>query len=159
MKSLLNDLAPRERLLLSIAGILTISVIFVLAVVRPVLAAHSDAGMRYENSARALDVVAGGVWKLPSEAGGTLARPALNTDELRRRVTQVAQETGLALTQLRSEEDGSVAVVFRDVDSRLVFAFLQVLSSREEVNPTVANINRTEEGRVSASFEFEGLAQ
>ena len=76
--------------------------------------------------------------------------------DLRRQVTAAAQQTGLLLTQLRSEEDGAVSVVLRDVDPRLVFAFLQLLSTRDGIAPRTATFSQSDGDRVSASFVLVG---
>jgi type II secretory pathway component PulM len=150
------ELAPREKLLLMVAGLLTVIVIGWLAVARPILAANAEARTRQNASARALDVVATGLPLLSRDAAAPGQGPAMESGDMRRQVTAAAQQTGLLLTQLRSEEDGAVSVVLRDVDPRLVFAFLQLLSTRDGIAPRTATFSQSDGDRVSASFVLVG---
>lgn len=149
------ELAPREKLLLVLAGLLTVLVIGWLAVARPILAANAEARTRQSASARALDVVATGLPLLSRDAAAP-GGAAMESGDMRRQVTAAAQQTGLLLTQLRSEEDGAVSVVLRDVDPRLVFAFLQLLSTRDGIAPRTATFSQSDGDRVSASFVLVG---
>lgn len=159
MKAWFDELAPRERLLLVLAGGLTVLLAIWFLAVSPLLGARAEAERRYETSARALDLVADGVRRVSPSQGDAPAGPQLSQDELRRRVTDASQQTGLALIQMRSETDGAITAVFRDVDPRLVFAFLELLATRDGIEPTSAVMNRTEGGLVSASFSFQGAGQ
>lgn len=159
MKAWLEDLAPRERLLLGLAAGLTLLLALWFLVVAPLWAGHAEAERRYDASARALDIVADGVRRISPTQETNPSAPQKSQDELRRLVTVASQETGLALMQVRSESDGQITAVFRDVDPRLVFAFLQILSARDGIEPSAAVMNRSEEGLVSASFSFQGAEQ
>lgn len=159
MKAWFDDLAPRERLLLGLAAGLTLLLALWFLLIAPLRAAHAEAERRHEASARALDIVVDGVSRItPTQTASTTA-PQRSQDELRRLVTSASQETGLALMQVRSETDGAITAVFRDVDPRLVFAFLQLLSARDGIEPSAAVMNRSDEGLVSASFSFQGAGQ
>lgn len=149
-----EELAPREKLLLAIAGILTLIVFGGLFVVQPVLSANSAARLRQSASARALDVVATGLPMLSSDTSFPGQRGEGDGADMRRQITTAAQQTGMLLTQLRSEGDGAVSVVLREVDPRQVFAFLQLLATREGIEPRSATFNQTGGGLVSASFVF-----
>lgn len=151
-----DELAPREKLLLAVAGLLTVAVIGWLAVARPILTANAEAHTRQSASARALDVVAAGLPQLSRDAAVPGQAVTMDSGDMRRQVTAAAQQTGLLLTQLRSEEDGAVSVVLRDVDPRLVFAFLQLLSTRDGITPRTATFSQADGGRVSASFVLVG---
>lgn len=159
MKAWLDDLAPRERLLLGLAAGLALLLAIWFLAISPLLATRADAERRYEASARALDLVADGVRRVAPSEGDMPAGPQLSQDELRRRVTDASQQTGLALMQMRSETDGAITAVFRDVDPRLVFAFLELLATRDGIHPSAAVMNRAEGGLVSASFSFQGASQ
>ncbi|MEO0467829.1 MAG: type II secretion system protein GspM [Pseudomonadota bacterium] len=153
-----DDLVPRERLLVLVAGALTVLVSVWVFVVVPSLAANENARIRYQSSALALDTVATGLAQIEetqtgAQQGGDVE---LDADHVRWRVIETAQFLGLAPNQLRSETDGSVSAVFRDADPRLVFAYVQLLSTRESIVPRTASISRSENGRVVASFEFVG---
>lgn len=159
MMEWLQERSPREKALLIGAIILTAIILFTLIVVGPVLRANSDANLRYQNTARALDSVVLGINQIQAaqvRGRSEVASAVLSPDQIRARIVASAQTTGLAPTQLRNESDGSVSAVFRDTDSRLLFAFLQLLSTREGVTPKVATLTRTENGLVSATFEFVG---
>ena len=156
MRAWFDDLEPRERLLLLVAGVLTLVVAVWLIVVMPTVSANQAAHQRYDASARALDVVAAGLAQVDKNqvAAGDVAEQ--DADHLRWRVVDSAQFLGLEPAQLRSENDGSVSAVFRDTDPRLVFAYLQLLSTRESIIPRTANLSRADNGRITASFEFIG---
>lgn len=158
MRAWFEDLAPRERLLLFVAGGLTLIVGVWVFLVMPSISANAEARERYEANARALDVVAAGLAQIdPAQAvGGNDPAEEQDADYLRWRVVETAQFLGLQPSQLRSETDGSVSAVFRDTDPRLVFAYLQLLSTRESIIPRTANISRSDNGRVIATFEFQG---
>ena len=159
MREWLEDRSPREQMLLLGAIALTVITLLWTLVAAPVLRANADAHSRYETSARALDVVALGVNQIQAaqvKGRSEVASAALSPDQVRARIVASAQATGLSPTQLRNESDGSVSAVFRDTDSRLLFAFLQLLSTREGVTPRTATLTRSDGGLVSANFEFVG---
>ncbi|MEO0785775.1 MAG: type II secretion system protein GspM [Pseudomonadota bacterium] len=145
-------------MMLGAAG-LTVLTLLWLIVVGPVMRANQDAHLRYEANARALDLVSLGISQIQAaEVRGRseVASAALSADQVRARVIASAQSTGLIPTQLRNETDGSVSAVFRDTDPRLLFGFLQLLSTSEGISPRVATVTRSDDGSVSANFEFVG---
>jgi len=159
MKDWFEDRSQREQMLLLAAAVFSALVVLWVGLVAPVMRANEEAHLAYERSARTADLVELGVSQVlaarvegPTEVTAT----RLSSDQVRAKVISAAQATGLAPTQLRNETDGSVSAVFRETDSRLLFAFLQLLATREGVTPRTASITRAQEGLVSASFEFVG---
>lgn len=151
-----DGLSIRERVLLGIAAALVALFALWQLAVSPVIAARAEAADRHLAATRALDVVTSALPHLkPAPARGEAAvRGAPGPDELRRQITAVAQQTGLVITQLRTGEDGTVSVLFRDADPRLIFAFVQLARARDGIAPAEVTITRTEPGLVRATLDF-----
>lgn len=149
----------REQALIVMAAVVTALTVVWFALVWPAVSANGAAHDRYQASARALDRVTMGISQITaSQVSGPMevAAGQLSSDEVRARVVGAAQSLGLSPAQLRNGQGGAISANFRNTDSRMLFALVQLLSTRDGVVVRQAAFSRGDDGRVSAEFEFVG---
>lgn len=146
---------PRERLLLSIAGGLTLLVLGYLLVIRPLSSAGQDAD-RALNSAQAdRSIVERGIAVL-SSSDATSAGAAPDVDDFRSMVTRSAREAGLSLSRVQRGGDGTIQLRFDDTEPPLLFAWLATIENQPGGEIVAASISARNDERIEAVIELRG---
>jgi general secretion pathway protein M len=155
MKEWFDQLEPRERLLVMIAGGLLIFTLIVMLGVRPILA-QSDRGQKMVEDKRALlselsEVAA----RLGPQRGGPKAPVATGSQSLVLVVDQTTRSSGLATHLKRNQPDGndSIRLRFENAPFDSLVTWLASLQAQHGMAVTSANIDvASETGRVNCNL-------
>lgn len=151
--------APREKWLVGIAGMLTVLVVLGFGILAPLNAAKKDARLRFDQMSKDYVLVERAVQRLA--ASGSALRgggPATDNDSFRSQVTQMAQQSGLAIARIQANEDGGVQLVFSDVSPSLMYGWLEQVSRLPGGATYSANVTRRED-TIQAIVELRGSRQ
>ncbi|MEL6829859.1 MAG: type II secretion system protein GspM [Pseudomonadota bacterium] len=132
MRSWWLGMAPRERILVSVAGLLTSLVVLVQFIVIPMLD-HRDAlradletsTLRLERIERAYQRDRATGFRNAASASVIAAQG----EDLKAQITQSAREKGLAISRLQGT-GGEVGLLIEQADPRLVFFWLEDVENR-----------------------------
>ncbi len=152
-----KSMAPRERLLIAIAGILTCVVVGWQFVLVPSMAARAEAEARLNEADRTLARIQEryGMQRALGAAAPTNARPtSASIEDFKAAVTGTAGNVGLAIARLQGNDSNSVRLVFEDVDPRLIFVWLESVQANHAGQVTRFNMEQAGGGLVRASVDL-----
>jgi general secretion pathway protein M len=152
-----KTMAPRERLLIAIAGILSVIIIGWQFVLVPSVAAHAEAEMRLNEADRTLAQIQEryGLQRALGSAASTNARPtSANIEDFKAAVTGAAGDVGLAIARLQGNDTSSVRLLFENVDPRLIFVWLESVQVNHSGQVTRFNMEQSGGGLVRASVDL-----
>ncbi|MBR9835535.1 MAG: type II secretion system protein M [Alphaproteobacteria bacterium] len=161
IKTWWGGLAQRERLLISIAGILLGLVIIWQFIFVPARRAHGDAVLQLQTSSQMLSRLqeeymelraVGGLDTVPTE------RQTVTAEAFKTSVTRAATDKGLSITRLQGGDGSNVGLVFERADPRLVFVWLEEVESRLGGQVTRLTMEQVDAGAVRVSVDIEGNA-
>ncbi len=158
MKEWFDQLDPRERLLVMIAGGLLVFTLIVTLGIRPILA-QSDRGRQMVDDKRALlgelhEVAA----RLGPQRGTSKAPVGKGSQSLVLVVDQTTRSSGLAAHLKRNQPDGtsSIRLRFENAPFDSLVAWLASLQTQHGMTVTSANIDvATEPGRVNCNITLD----
>lgn len=152
-----NNMAPRERLLIAVAGILTALVIGWQFVLVPSMAARAEAEVRLNEADRTLARIQEryGMQRALGAAAPTNARPtSASIEDFKAAVTGAAGNVGLSIARLQGNDSTSVRLIFEDVDPRLIFVWLESVQAQHSGQVTRFNMEQAGGGLVRASVDL-----
>jgi len=156
MKRWWQGLAPRERILVSLATILTVLVVFSQFVLVPVREAHEAAQTDMQIAAQRLTVLQE---SYHAQSVGGFAPPQniplLSSDAFKAAVTQSATVKGLSISRLQSGNNDNVGIVFDNTDPRLVFFWLNDVEARLGGRIVRLSMEQSGQGAVRVNVEIE----
>ncbi|MEL7130171.1 MAG: type II secretion system protein M [Pseudomonadota bacterium] len=151
---------PRERVLIGVAGVLTVLVAIVFGVFQPLVKAKGDARQQLANAQLDMALVQRGVQNMSgSLSSGDGPRPAEDADQFRTSLTRSARENGLSIARLQSGPDGSLQITLDDADPKKLFAWLQTMNSEAGGHVLSASMSSRQGERVQAVIELQGASQ
>ncbi len=163
MKAWWENLAARERALITIAGGLTALVILWQLILVPTLANRADARVDLAQSDQTLTRVKDAY--MAKRANGELlaASPApgqsgVSNEAFKAQVTRSASDKGLSITRLQGGASNGVGVVFERADPRLLFLWLEDVETRLGGQVTRMTMEQAGDGAVRLSVDIEGAA-
>ena len=152
-----ETLAPRERLLIVTAGVLTALVVLWQFILVPSLSANAEARARLADADRSVARLqeAYGLQRALGSASATNARPtSANLDEFKAAVTDAAGQRGLAIARLQGNDTTSVRLIFEDADPRLVFLWLEDVQANYSGQVTRFNMEQAGGRAVRVSVDL-----
>lgn len=152
-----QGLEPRERLLIGIAGLLSLITVAVFGVIQPISAAKAEARVSLERANQDKDLVERSLQRLRSASANRLG-PAADNDEFRTWVTSSARAEGLSIARLQNGSDGTLELLFSDVDPTRLYAWLDEVSGVAGGHVVNANLTGREDV-VQAIIELQGTSQ
>lgn len=152
MITLWTERAPREKLLIAIAGAIGLFIIVLRLVFLPIVEARDVAQLRADRAARTLESLS----RLPAIQTGSAptAGGAKDSDVIRRAILETASSRGLTIARVLVDDEGQVIVQVGDAPAGSVFDWLLDLRRSSDVQILRATINETGNGFVRSSFEF-----
>ena len=144
-----NNMAPRERVLIAIAGALTVIIVLWQFILMPSLSARAEASARLADADRTLSRIQESyiLKRARGAAAPTDARPrSRNIDEFKASITGAAGDIGLAIARLQGNDESSVRLIFEDADPRLVFVWLEDVQARFSGQVTRFNMDQAGNG-------------
>ncbi len=157
-----SGLEARERLLIAIAGMLTVLVIVWQFVLVPSLNAQAEARANLADADRTLSRIQESYMlkRAIGAATPTNARPtSASIEDFKAAVTGSAGDIGLLISRLQGDDTTSVRLVFENADPRLVFLWLEDIQAKH--NGQVSRFNMEQAGgglvRVNVDLVAGGL--
>ncbi len=151
------NMAPRERLLIAIAGVLTVIIVGWQFVLVPSLEARAEAKVRLHDADRTLAQIQEryGLKRAVGAAAATNARTtSASIDDFKAEVTGAASDIGLAIARLQGSDDNSVRLIFEDVDPRMIFLWLESVQANHSGQVTRFNMEQAGGGLVRVSVDL-----
>jgi len=157
-----NSMAARERLLIAIAGGLSLLVILWQFILVPALSARADARSDLAQSSQTLTRLQEAY--MARRVAGVIqtavpaSQPGVSSEAFKGRVTRAASDKGLSITRLQSGDDGVIGVVFERADPRLLFFWLEEVETRLGGRITRMTMEQAGDGAVRLNVDIEGAA-
>jgi general secretion pathway protein M len=148
--------SARERLLIVLAGLLVAVLLANLLVVRPLRAAKESAAASLAVASRTLDAVTAA--RPVANAGTASGVSAVEGQDLRSRLVELAAQRGISVSRLQTSERGAIIIQFDQVSVQPLFAWLEAAERELGAEPAQASVFADTAGTVRASFEFRGGA-
>lgn len=128
-----TSLADRERLLISIAGVLTALVLIWQFALVPTMTARAEARANLEEADRDLSRIQETYMRKRAlgAAAPANARPtSASIEDFKAAITGSAGDIGLSIARLQGDNDTSVRLVFENADPRLIFLWLEDVQAK-----------------------------
>lgn len=157
MRTWWTEMAPRERLLIAVAGFLTVIVIGWQFVLVPSLNARAEAQVRLDTADRTLSRIQESyiLKRAQGAAAPNNARPTSgNIDDFRANVTSAASDMGLAIARLQGNDANSVRLIFENVDPRMIFVWLEAVQSNYSGQVRRFNMEQAGNGLVRVNVDL-----
>jgi|GEM_PF-829949 len=152
-----ENMAPRERLLIAIAGALTVIVIGWQFVLVPTMSARAEAEARLDDADRTLAQIQEN-YVLKRALGAANASQAQsvsgNIEDFKAAVTGYAGDIGLAIARLQGNDTTNVRLVFENSDPRLVFLWLEDIQAKHSAQVTRFNMEQAGNGLVRVNVDL-----
>jgi type II secretory pathway component PulM len=151
------SMAPRERLLIAVAGILTVVIVGWQFVLVPTMAARAEAEVRLNEADRSVARIQEryGLQRALGAAAPTNARPtSASIEDFKAAVTGTAGNVGLSIARLQGNDSTSVRLIFEDVEPRLIFVWLESVQANQSGQVTRFNMEQAGGGLVRASVDL-----
>lgn len=157
MRAWWESMAARERLLILVAGVLTVIVVAWQFVLVPSLSARAEASARLADSDRTVARLqeSYGLQRARGSAAPTNARPtSANMDDFKAGVTNSARQAGLAIARLQGNDPASVRLIFDDADPRLIFLWLEDVQANYSGQVSRFNMEQAGGGMVRVTVDL-----
>ncbi|MEM7328909.1 MAG: type II secretion system protein GspM [Pseudomonadota bacterium] len=152
-----QNMAPRERLLIGIAVILTVLIIAWQFVFVPTMNARAEARANLDEADRVLSQIQEN-YVLKRAQGAANANNARitsgNIEDFKAAVTGSAGDIGLAIARLQGNDTSSVRLVFENSDPRLVFLWLEDIQAKHSAQVTRFNMEQAGNGLVRVNVDL-----
>lgn len=152
-----QNIAPRERLLIAIAGVLTAIIVGWQFVLVPTMSARAEAEARLDDADRTLAQIQENyvLKRAQGAANASQAQSASgNIEEFKAAVTGSASDMGLAIARLQGNDTTSVRLVFENSDPRLVFLWLEDIQAKHSAQVTRFNMEQAGNGLVRVNVDL-----
>lgn len=155
-------LEARERLLIAIAGGLTVLVVMWQFVLVPSLNARAEARANLIETDRNLARIQESYMRkraLGSAAAANARPTSASIDDFKAQVTESAGNMGLSIARLQGDDTNSVRLVFESADPRMIFLWLENVQANQNGQVTRFNMEQAGGGlvRVNVDLEAGGL--
>lgn len=152
-----QNMAPRERLLIGVAGLLTVIVVTWQFIFVPTVAARAEARASLDEADRVLSQMQENyVFKRAQGAANANAARSTsgNIEDFKAAVTGSAGDIGLAIARLQGNDSTSVRLVFENSDPRLVFLWLEDIQAKHSAQVTRFNMEQAGNGLVRVNVDL-----
>lgn len=152
-----DNMAPRERMLVVIAAILTALVIAWQFVMVPSMSARAEARANLEQADRSVSQIQESYFlkRAQGVAAASIVRSSSgNIDEFKAAITGAAGDIGLAIARLQGDDSSSVRLVFESVDPRMVFVWLEDVQAKHGAQVTRFNMEQAGGGLVRVNVDL-----
>ena len=158
VKEWFRQLAPRERVLVTIAGGLVIVTLIVTLGIRPIVNQTSRGQERVDDKQRLLTEITEIAQRLGPQTGGRQTATGQNLQSMVVLVDRTTRETGLAAYLKRNQPDGasSIRLRFENAPFDILMDWLVLVEIQYGMSTTSANIDRSAApGRVNCNLTLD----
>ena len=152
-----QNMAPRERLLISVAAVLTVIIIGWQFVFVPTMNSRAEARANLDEADRVLSQIQENyVFKRAQGAANASTAQATsgNIEDFKAAVTGSAADIGLAIARLQGNDTTSVRLVFENSDPRLIFLWLEDIQAKHSAQVTRFNMEQAGNGLVRVNVDL-----
>jgi len=152
-----QNMAPRERLLIAIAGVLTLLIVGWQFVFVPTVSARAEARANLDQADRTLaEIQESYVFKRARGAASAVdAQSSIgNIEQFKAAVTGSAGDMGLAIARLQGNDTTSVRLVFENSDPRMIFLWLEDIQAKHSAQITRFNMEQAGSGLVRVNVDL-----
>lgn len=152
-----TNLSDRERVLVSIAGVLMAIVVFWFFVIQPIMKSNEHSHERLMTASKRMQLLEGAVQtKMVRAMSFTPADERVTVrGSLKSNVTQSAAEKGLSISRIQGDDDSVVGVFIDDADPRLLFYWADDLERNQGAEIISMTIDQAGGTVVRARLELE----
>lgn len=157
MSSWWQNMAPRERLLIGLAGALTMLLVAWQFVFVPTMNARAEARATLDDADRVLSQMQENyvLKRAQGAASASNARAASGSiDDFKSAVTGSAGDIGLAIARLQGNDTSSVRLIFENSDPRLIFLWLEDVQAKHSAQVTRFNMEQAGNGLVRVNVDL-----
>ncbi|MEP1230684.1 MAG: type II secretion system protein GspM [Litorimonas sp.] len=148
-----SNFSASEKRLIAIALPLCIFVGAWQLAIKPTFKAKSDSRAKYETAIRNYSIVQRAVPRLTNASRSSLGEQAFNPTA----IIETARAANIAISRVQPASNDALQVWFDETTSAQIYNFLLTLEGDYAVEVTRAQINRRQDGLVSAQFTFTPL--
>ncbi len=152
--NMLSNLSVSEKRLVSLAVILCIILGGWQFILKPIFKAKSQSESQYSAALRDYEIVQRALPRLTPSTSQSGTQQAFNRGAL----IEAARSVNIAISRVQPTANGELQVWFDETTSTQVFNFLQTLKGQYGVDIRTAQINRRQDGLVSAQFTFRPIS-
>lgn len=152
-----QNMAPRERILIGVAVILTGIIVAWQFVFMPTMNARDEARANLDEADRVLSQIQENyVFKRAQGAASANNARATsgNIEDFKAAVTGSAGDIGLAIARLQGNDTTSVRLVFENSDPRLIFLWLEDIQAKHSAQITRFNMEQAGNGLVRVNVDL-----
>ena len=152
-----QNMAPRERLLIGIAAVLTVIIVAWQFIYVPTMSARDEARANLDEADRVLSEIQENYVckRAQGAANASNARATSgNIEDFKAAATGSAGDIGLASARLQGNDTTSVRLVFENSDPRLVFLWLEDIQAKHSAQITRFNMEQAGNGLVRVNVDL-----
>ncbi|MEP1144031.1 MAG: type II secretion system protein GspM [Henriciella sp.] len=152
-----TGLESREKLLISVAAMLTVLIVVWQFVLVPSLSARAEASAGLADADRTLSRVQESYMlkRAQGAAAPSNARPSsASIEDFKAKVTGAAGDIGLSIARLQGDDTNSVRLVFENADPRLIFLWLEDIQAKHNGQVTRFNMEQAGGGLVRVNVDL-----
>ena len=157
MRDWWSGMAPRERLLIAVAGALTAVILFWQFVFVPTINARAEARASLGDADRALAQIQEAYMRKRAQGSAqssVAGADAVSIEAFKAAITGSAGDVGLAIARLQGNDARSVRLVFENADPRLVFVWLEDVQAKHSAQVTRFNMEQAGGGLVRVNVDL-----
>lgn len=157
MSSWWQNMAPRERLLIGVAGLLTAIVVIWQFVFVPTMTARAEARANLDEADRVLSQIQENYVLKRAQGAASASAVSGNSasiDDFKSAVTGSAGDIGLAIARLQGDDTANVRLIFENSDPRLIFLWLEDIQAKHSAQVTRFNMEQAGNGLVRVNVDL-----
>jgi len=147
--------SPSEQKLLGLAAALCVILGGWQFVIKPISKSKTQGASEYNRAVRDYGIVQSAIPRLGGGGAQNSSKPAFN----RAAIIDTARTANLAISRVQPSQNGAVQVWFDETTSAQVYNFLQLLESQYAAEIANAQLNRRQNGLISAQFTFAPIGK
>ncbi|MEL7041978.1 MAG: type II secretion system protein GspM [Pseudomonadota bacterium] len=157
MRAWWATMAPRERVLIAVAAVLTLIVVGWQFMLVPSVAARAEAQANLDEADRAVAQIQESyvLKRAQGVVAASNARPtSASLDDFKAAVTGAAGDFGLAIARLQGNDTSNIRLVFDNADPRLIFLWLEDVQAKHSAQITRFNMEQAGSGMVRVNVDL-----
>lgn len=161
LRTWFDRLAPRERLLVTVAAVMTLVAVVVIGGVRPLVASRKEATARLADRQAILADIERVAARFGPQAGAAQAKAQPSNESLVVLVDRTTRARGLAPYLKRNEPDGAASIRLRFENASFddLASWLAELQTSQGIGVVSANVDPGEAtGRITANLQLSRAA-
>ena len=152
-----QKMAPRERLLIGAAGLLTGLIVVWQFVFVPTMTTHAEARANLDETDRVLSQIQENYVSKRADGAASAVNARTESgsvDEFKSAVTGSAGNIGLSIARLQGDDTSNVRLVFENSDPRLIFLWLEDVNAKHSAQVMRFSMEQAGNGLVRVNVDL-----